>query len=272
MTSLRWLTFLLRSLTGDSQSFVPLDLFISTHANNCSTIAFPPLGNSDYVVISVSIDFLWTWKRDALFQCLAYDYFCVDWDSLCNHLRGVPWKDVFKLSASAAASEFCEWFQVGIDIYILHSLFKVKPCSSPWFSAACDAAIVHRNQFFCLDQQNKSSESKVKFRQASNCCKMLLESAKLAYANKAKDSNTSQKLGSRDFWRIANSVPNKGNSALPRLFNGPEVLSSVSAKAKLWAKNFSKNSNCEDLGISLPALPSKTNLKLQNISVTPKMF
>ena len=114
-------------------------------------------------------------------------------------MRGVPWKDVFKLSASAAASEFCEWFQVGIDIYILHSLFKVKPCSSPWFSAACDAAIVHRNQFFCLDQQNKSSESKVKFRQASNCCKMLLESAKLAYANKAKDSNTSQKLGSRDF-------------------------------------------------------------------------
>ena len=58
MTSLRWLTFLLGSLTGDSQSFVPLDLFISTHANNCSTIAFPPLGNSDYVVISVSIDFL----------------------------------------------------------------------------------------------------------------------------------------------------------------------------------------------------------------------
>ena len=29
---------------------------------------------------------------------------------------------------------------------------------------------------------------------------------KLAYANKAKDSITSQKLGSRDFWRIANNI------------------------------------------------------------------
>ena len=27
-------------------------------------------------------------------------------------------EDISKLSASAAASEFCEWFQVGIDIYI----------------------------------------------------------------------------------------------------------------------------------------------------------
>ena len=50
-----------------------------------------------------------------------------------------------------------------------------------------------------------------------------------------------------------------------------EVLSSASNKAKLFAKNFSKNSNLDDAGISLPAFPSRTNLKLHNISVTPKM-
>ena len=55
------------------------------------------------------------------------------------------------------------------------------------------------------------------------------------------------------------------------MFNGPEVLSSASDKAKLFAKNFSKNSNLEDSGISLPAFPSRTNLKLHNISITPKM-
>ena len=26
---------------------------------------------------------------------------------LCDHLRDVPWEDIFKLSASAADSEFC---------------------------------------------------------------------------------------------------------------------------------------------------------------------
>ena len=120
-------------------------------------------------------------------------------------------------------------------------------------------------------QQNKSSESKLKFRQASNRCKKVLETAKLAYAAKTKESITSQKLGSRDFWRIANSVLNKGKSAIPPLFNGPEVLSSASDKVKLFAKNFSKNSNLDDSSISLPVFPSRTNLKLHNISITAKM-
>ena len=49
------------------------------------------------------------------------------------------------------------------------------------------------------------------------------------------------------------------------------MLSSASDKAKLFAENFSKNSNLDDSGITLPAFPSRTNLKLHNISVTPKM-
>ena len=163
-------------------------------------MAFPPLGNSDHVVVSVSIDFLINSKQDTPFHHVAYDYSCADWDGLCNHLRDVPWEDIFKLSASAAASEFWEWVQVGIDVYIPHHKYQVKPHSSPWFSAACAAAIVHRNNFFHLYQQNKSSESKAKFRQASNHCKRILEAAKLAYTTKMKEPITSQKLGSRDFW------------------------------------------------------------------------
>ena len=90
---------------------------------------------------------------------------------------------------------------------------------------------------------------KVKFRQASNLCKRVLEAAKLAYANKTKESITSQKLGSREFWQIANSVLSK----------------------KFLLKIFSLNSNLDDSGVSLPVFHSRTNLKLYNISVTPKM-
>ena len=186
-------------------------------------------------------------------------------------MTDVPWEDIFKLSASAAASEFCDRFQVGIDVYIPPHKYQVKHHSSPWFSGACAAVIVHRNHFFRLYQQNKSSEFKVKFRQASNCCRRVLEAAKLAYSNKTNESINSQKLGSRDFWRIANSVINKRKSAIPSLFNGPEVLSSASDKVKLFAKNFSKNSDLDDSGISLPVFPSRTNLKMHNISVTPRM-
>ena len=72
------------------------------------------------------------------------------------------------------------------------------------------------------------------------------------------------------------SVLNKGKSAIRSLFNGPKVLPSASEKAKAFAENFSTNFNLDDSGIDsgtfLPVFPSQTNLKLHNISVTPKMI
>ena len=82
--------------------------FISSDASICSAMAFAPLANSDHVVVSVSIDFPTDSKRDSPFHCIAYDYTRADWDGFHDLLR----------DASAAASEFCEWVQVGIDVYI----------------------------------------------------------------------------------------------------------------------------------------------------------
>ena len=59
------------------------------------------------------------------------------------------------LVRSAAATEFCEWVQVGIDVYIPHRKYRVKHHSSQCFSAACATAIVHRNYFFvCTNKIN----------------------------------------------------------------------------------------------------------------------
>ena len=178
-----------------------------------------------------------------------------DWDGLCDHLREVPRKDILKLSGSAAASEFCEWVQDGIDVYIPHRKYQVKPHSSPWFSAPCATAIVHRNHFFRLYQNHKSSETKVKFRQVSNRCKRVIEAA---YANMVLEAANLHMLI-------------KQKSPSPPRNTSLEVLSSASGKAKLLAENFFKNSNLDDSGVSLPVFPSRTNLKLHNISVTPKI-
>ena len=112
---------------GDSHNPALLELFISSDASICFTIAFLLLGNSDHAVVSVSIDFKSNSKRDAPFHRIAYDYSCAGWDDLHDHLRGVPWEDIFKLSASVGASEFCEWVQVGVDVYMPHRKYQVKP-------------------------------------------------------------------------------------------------------------------------------------------------
>ena len=157
-------------------------------------MAFPSLGNSDHVVVSVSIDFPSYSKWDAPFHRIAYNYSRADWDGLCDNLRDIPWKDIFKLNAYAAASESREWVQVGIDVYIPHRKYQVESHSSSWFLADCAAAIeITVHHFFRLFQKVKSPESKVKSTGASNCCKRVLEATKLAYAHKTKASITSQK-------------------------------------------------------------------------------
>ena len=140
----------------DFHSPTLLDFFLSSDASICSTMAFPPLRNSNHIAVSVSIDFPINSQQNAPFHHIAYDYSCADSDGLHDDLKDVPWEYIFKLGASATASEFCEWVQVGIDVYIPHRKYHVKPHSSPWFSAAFAAAIVHRNHFFCLYQRGKS--------------------------------------------------------------------------------------------------------------------
>ena len=210
----------------DCHSPALLDVFISSDASICSTMAFPPLRNSDHVVVSVSIDFPINSKQDTPFHCVAYDYSCVDWDGLCDHLRDVPWEDIFKLGASTAASEFCEWVQVGIDVYIPHRKYQVKPHSSPWFSAACAAAIVHRNHFFHLYQQNKSSESKMVKKVITN-----LDSSKASGPDCIPVFKCLKGSCFRDCWKVSLVVPvfkNVGERSTAKNYRPVSLLSVVS--------------------------------------------
>ena len=160
------------SLESQSCSFG----FLSSDASICSTVAFPPLGNSDRVVVSVSIDFPTNSQHDALFHCIAYNYSPAYWDGCHDYLRDVPWKDIFKLGEQKISGQASGLH--GFQLLVLLPQFM-------------------EITFFCLYQREKYSDSKANFGQAS--CKRVLEAVKLAYVNKAKESITSQKLGSHDY-------------------------------------------------------------------------
>ena len=63
----------------DSHSPALLDLLLSCVDSICSTIAFPPLGNSDYAFVSVSIDFPPKLQWEAPFHGVPYDYYRAYW-------------------------------------------------------------------------------------------------------------------------------------------------------------------------------------------------
>ena len=103
---------------------------------------------ANFVVILVAQTTLLRWLTFLLDPWL--------WLSESALLDLLIWEDIFNLCASAAVSEFCEWVQVGIDVYIPHRKYQAKPHSSPSFSAACAAAIVHKNHFFSFVPTEKN--------------------------------------------------------------------------------------------------------------------
>ena len=89
---------------------------------------------------------------------------------------------------------------------------------------------------------------------------------------KQKSPSLSRNLALKTFGELPIVFSKKGKSAIPPLFIGLKVLSSASDQAKLFVANISKNFYINVSGISLPVSPSRTNLELDNSSVTPKMF
>ena len=165
--------------------------------------------------------------------------------------HGISWNVVLLLLLMNFVSGF------RLDWCIYPSSYQAKPHSSPWFSAACAAAIFYRNHFFCLYQQNKSSKSKVKFRHAINHCKRFPSHPK--------------NLALRTFGELLIVFSTKVNLLYLLYSTDWRCCQCVSDKVKRFAENFSNNSNLNDTGISLPIFLSRTNLTLHNISVTPKI-
>ena len=248
-----------------------LDLFLTSIPEFCTPTQLPPLGSSDHCVISVSIDLPLKASNEVPFHRTSYRYAQADWDNFRSYIACGPFEHFFKFRASKSTALISDWIRNGIDIFIPHKTFQQKPHSQPWFTAACAAAIAHRNHHFHQYNRNPSEITRTNFRNASNHCKYILRQAKNNYANVLKLRIEAQNLGTREFWRITNSVMNRGKSSIPTIVNGPEILSSSLDKADLFAKMFSSNSTLDDEGHPLPEFPPRTDIDLSNLKVTPSM-
>ena len=122
-----------RSLTVTHTVLFFLVLFLSSDTSICSTMAFPPFGNSDHVFVLVSIDFSSNSKWDALFHCIAYYtilmligmVFVIIWEIFHERI-------FFNSVLLLLLVSFFEWVQDGINVHIPHHKCQVKPHSSSW--------------------------------------------------------------------------------------------------------------------------------------------
>ena len=111
------------------------------------------------------------------------------------------------------------------------------------------------------------SEYKVKFRQASNCCKRVLEAAKLAYDNKQKSPSLPRNWALEIFGKLPVLFSRKVNLLYLLYSVAWNCCLLYLIKQSCLLKTFLRT-----LILMTQVSLSRTNLKLHNIFVTPKMF
>ena len=252
----------------DNHSPSLLDLCLVSDPSIYSVAPLSPLGNSDHAVVSVSFSPASVTSCESPSHRTSYNYPLADWDSFRDFLSGIPWHSVFSLPADQCASEIMTWIQAGIDAFVPHRRYQVKPHSSPWFSPACAAAIAHRNHYFHLYRRDDSLGNKRLFVNARNHCKRVLGEAKARYAEATKTRISTQKLGSKEFWKIFNSVFRRSKSSIPPLFDGFQVLTSSKDKAEILARSFASNCSLDDSGKHLPNFHSRCANNIPDLRIT----
>ena len=206
------------------------------------------------------------------FHRTIYRYSKADWCGFRSFISQVSEGLILSDDVHKSAQELSEWLQIGMKAYIPHRSYQVKPHSQPWFTPECAAAICQRDHFFHQYRRNKSASNLDQYRAARKHCKETLHEAKSRYALHVRDSIANQKLGSKDFWRIYNSVMNRGKSSIPALNrDDSSMMATTSAeKAELLSTQFAENSSLDDGGRDPPSFAMRTKDTVSTPLITVK--
>lgn len=239
-----------------------LDLFLTSNPDSFSHKVTSPLGTSDHCVVSVTCKHAFS-TPSAPFHRTVYQFTKADWCGLRSFLSQVQAENlILGENVHKSAQELTEWLQVGMLTYIPHRTYQMKPHSQPWFSPECAAAICQRDHYFHRYNRERSADNLALYKAARRYCKETIHQAKSRYASYVRESIASQKLGSKDFWRIYNSVTNRNKSSIPAL-RQDEVSTSMATssadKAELLCKQFARNSSLDDGGKNPPDFATRTD-------------
>ena len=89
----------------------------------------------------------------------SHAYSHANWDGLCDHLRVFHGRISLNAMLLLLLVNFLSEFR--LELMYISLIISIKSNLTHLHGFACAAVIVHRNHFFWLYQQNKSSEFKV---------------------------------------------------------------------------------------------------------------
>ena len=113
-----------------------LHLFLTSAPEFFSHKATSPLGSSDNCVVTVKCEQLFL-APSVPFHRTVYRYAKADWCGFRSFFSQVSEDLIINDDVHKSAQELAEWLQFGMNAYIPHRSYQVKPHSQTWFTPVC---------------------------------------------------------------------------------------------------------------------------------------
>lgn len=185
-------------------------------------------------------------------------------------LPKLPFQNSLKIDVKTT-SLISELVLSGMENFIPNNISINKDNSKPWFMSRCAVALAQYNYYYHLYQKEWCNRMLSVLLTACNQHKIVLKNTKSRYAQASHSKFENKELSSCVFWKISNKILNRGILPVPSSINGPEVILSVSDKAKIFAMNVASNSMLDDKGHLLPDFIPLLKQTLQSLCLL-RMF
>ena len=143
------------------------------------------------------------------------------------------------------------------------------PSSHPWFTEACGEAVVLKQHAFASWKVNPTEGNLSSFHKARHKFVSTLRRARKQHLSHLKSDLSKLSPSSKSWWCPVKSVSGVWSPSIPSLTSNGLTADTAREKAECLNSEFADKSCVQNPSLSLPTLPSCTQLSLDSVSFSP---
>ena len=193
-----------------------------------------------------------------------------DWQGLKAAIKLVDWSPIATFSNFTSSWEFFQRNLLSLIHRFIPSRLQLSyPSSRPWFTEACGEAVVLKQLAFVSWKANPTEGNLSSFHKARNKCVSTLRRARKQHLSHLKSELSILSPSSKSWWHLIKSVSGVSSPTIPSHTSNSRTADTAREKAECLNSVFASKYCVQNPSLSVPTLPSHTQLSLDSVSFSP---
>ena len=192
------------------------------------------------------------------------------WQGLQAAIKLLDWSPISTFSDITSSWEFFQRNLLSLMHRFIPSRLQLSYRSShPWYTEACGETVVLKQLSVTSWKANPTESNLSSFYKARNKCMYTLRRVRKQHLSNLKSKLSNLSPSSKSWWCLIKSVSGACAPSIPSLTSNGHTADTAREKAECLNLLFASKSCVQNPSLSVPTLPSHTQLFLDNVSFSP---